>query len=55
MYKGLLSLVRGLQLLELKLSGSMANIEQNNILCDSKKILFTPQNAKVVLLFHKLF
>ena len=32
MYKGLLALVRALQLVELKLSGSMANIEQNSIL-----------------------
>ena len=33
----------------------MANIEQNNILCDSKKILLTPQNEKVLLVFHNLF
>ena len=55
MYKGLLALVRALQLVELKLSGSMANIEQNRILCDSKKILLTPQNEKVFLFFHNLF
>ena len=34
---------------------SMANIEQNNILCDSKKILLTPQNEKVFLVFHNFF
>ena len=34
---------------------SMANIEKNNILCDSKKILLTPQNEKVFLFFHYLF
>ena len=33
----------------------MANIEPNNILCDSKKILLTPQNEKVFLLFQNLF
>ena len=33
----------------------MANIEQNNILCDSKKILLTPQNEKVSLVFYNLF
>ena len=55
MYKGVLALVRALQLVELKLSGSMANIEQNSILCDSKKILLTPQNEKVFLFFHNLF
>ena len=37
--KGVSTSVRELQLKELKLSGLMANIEQNNILCDSKKIL----------------
>ena len=47
MYKGLLTLIRALHLWELKLSGSMANIEQNNFLCDSKKELLTPQNEKV--------
>ena len=46
MYKGLLTSVRVLQLHELKLSGSMANIVQNNIIRDSKKIF---------LLFHNLF
>ena len=51
MYKGLLVLVRALQLVELKLSGSMANIEQNSILCDSKKILLTPQNEKLWALY----
>ena len=33
----------------------MANIEQNNILCDSKKILLTHQNEKVFLVFHDFF
>ena len=28
----------------------MANIKQNNILCDSKKNLLTPQNEKVFLI-----
>ena len=51
MYKGVLALVRALQLVELKLSGSKANIEQNSILCDSKKILLTPQNEKVFYIF----
>ena len=55
MYKGLLTSVTVLQLLELRLSDSMANIEQNNTLCDSKKILLTSQNEKVFLLFHNLF
>ena len=32
MYRGLLALVTALQLVELKLSGTMANIEQNNVL-----------------------
>ena len=30
----------------------MANIEQNNILCDSKKMLLTTQNEKVFVVFH---
>ena len=51
MYKRLLALVRALQLVGLKLSGSMANIEQNSILCDSKKILLTPQNEKSFYFF----
>ena len=54
MYKGLITLARALQLWELKLSGSMASIEQNNILCDSKKY-FGPLKIKVFLLFHNLF
>ena len=48
MYKGLLTLVRALQLLELKLSGSIANIEQNNILCKLTSILTNLNN------FHSL-
>ena len=55
MYKGFLPFVRILQLEELKLSGLMANIEENNMLCDSKKRLFTPHNEKVFLLIHNLF
>ena len=51
MYKGLLTSVRVLQLHELKLSGSMANIVQNNIICDSKKILLTSQNEKYFYFF----
>ena len=43
MYKGLLTSVRVLQLVkELKLSGSIANFEQNNNLCDSMKYTFDP-------------
>ena len=31
------------------------HVEQNNILCDSKKNTFDLQNGKVSLLFHNLF
>ena len=41
MYEGFLTLVRALQLVELKLSDSMANIEQNKILFDKKKKIST--------------
>ena len=55
MYKRLLTLVRALQLVELNLLGSLANIEQNNTSCDSKKYFRPLKMKKIFLLFHNLF
>ena len=40
--------------INVKQSGSIANIEQNNILCDRKTIFWPYKMEKVFLLFHNL-